>query len=117
MRRLPIAIAVALAALPAAAMTQKFDGEWTVEARTTVGACQPEVAGTVTVQDGRVVASSGADIGVWGYIEADGVVSARFTQGQAMLRVQGALKDASGSGTWSSNTNYCGGKWTAQRMK
>ena len=110
-------MALALAAAPASAMSKKFDGVWSVEVRTTVGDCTPEVAGTVTIADGQVVASSGASIGVWGYVEDNGTVSTRFTQGQAMLRASGTARGATASGAWSSNTNYCGGTWKAQREK
>ena len=115
MRRLVLAGALALAASQANALPASFDGEWAVDVRTTVGDCQPEIAGTVTVQGGHVVAVSGAAIEAWGYIENNGDLSARFTQGQAMLRAQGKLKGKTGAGAWSSNTNYCGGKWTARR--
>jgi hypothetical protein len=115
MRRFLFAGAFALAASYAHALPASFDGEWSVDARTSVGDCQPEVAGTVTIQGGHVVAASGASIAAWGYIEDNGDISARFTQGQAMLRAQGKLKGKAGSGAWSSNTNYCGGKWTAHR--
>ena len=117
MRRLVLACALALSASAASAMTTKFDGVWDVDVRTTVGDCEQDVAGTVTLQNGHVVATSGADVGVWGYVEDNGVLSARFTRGQGILRAQGKLKGAAGSGAWSSNTNYCGGQWTARREK
>ena len=111
--------ALALAATGAAALPTTFDGDWKVDVRTTVGDCQPEVAGVIKVEGGRVVAVSdgaiAASIEAWGYVEANGDLSARFTQGQAMLRASGRLKGRTGAGAWSSNTNYCGGKWTAQR--
>ena len=110
-------VAAALAAAPALAFSSKFDGNWSVDLRTTVGECQQGVAGEVTVQEGRIVASSGEKIEAWGYIEDNGVVVARFTQGQAMLRANGTIKGAKASGAWSSNTNYCGGTRTAQRAK
>lgn len=116
-RRFSVVVAAVLAATPALAFSSKFDGSWSVDLRTTVGECQQELAGEVTVQEGRIVASSGENIEAWGYIEDTGTVVARFTQGQAMLRASGAIKGAKASGAWSSNTNYCGGTWTALRAK
>jgi hypothetical protein len=117
MRAAIICAALALAMAPAAAMTKKFDGVWAIDVKTTVGECEPRIAGTVTIEDGQVVASSGEQIGVWGYVEDNGTISTRFTQGQAMLRANGTAKGAKASGAWSSNTNYCGGTWSALREK
>ena len=117
MRRALVLLAIGLAASPAAALPTDFDGDWQVDARTTVGDCEPEIMATVHVQDGRVVASDAADadVAVWGYIEDGGAVSARFTQGPDMLRASGKLREKAGTGAWSSNTRYCGGTWTAWR--
>ena len=115
--RLVILCASMAFALPAAAFPRNFDGDWQVEARTTVGECRPEVAGTVRIEGGRVVASSAEGVAVWGYLEDNGDIAARFTAGQKMARANGRLKSASGSGAWSSNTDYCGGVWKAQKAK
>lgn len=109
------ALTLALGATPALAFSDKFDGEWAVEVRTTVGECEPVVSGAVTIAGGQIIASSGADIGAWGYLEDSGDLSARFTRGQDMLRAQGKLKGKAGAGAWSSNTRYCGGKWSARK--
>ena len=114
MRIAILCMSVALAA-PAAAFPRSFDGDWRIEARTTVGECAPEVSGTVHIEGGRVVASSAAGVQVWGYLEDNGDISARFTAGQKMARGNGKLKGAAGSGAWSSNTDYCGGVWTAHK--
>lgn len=116
MRAFIVCMAVALAA-PAAAFPRTFDGDWQVEARTTVGQCAPDVSGTVRIEGGRVVASSADGVQVWGYLEDNGDISTRFTAGQKMARANGKLKGASGAGAWSSNTDYCGGTWKAQKAK
>ncbi|MCC2105847.1 MAG: hypothetical protein KDJ20_18370, partial [Hyphomicrobiales bacterium] len=116
MRALICCSALALAA-PAAAFPRSFDGDWQVEARTTVGNCAPDVSGAVRIEGGRVVASSAAGVDVWGYLEDNGDISVRFTAGQKMARGNGKLKGAAGSGAWSSNTDYCGGVWKAQKAK
>ena len=117
MRGLLFAAALIGSAAPASAFSNRFDGAWTVDVHTTVGNCQPEIEGVVTIQSGRIVASNAADTAVWGYVEDSGDVSARFTQGQAILRASGKAKAALASGAWSSNTNYCGGTWSARREK
>ncbi len=117
MRLAVLIFGAAFVAAPAHAFTSKFDGDWSVALRTTVGECPQSTDGTVRIAEGRVVASSGEGVGVWGYVEDSGAVSARFTQGEAMLRANGTIKGAKASGAWSSNTNYCGGTWTAQRAK
>ena len=116
MRLAIVCMSVALAA-PVAAFPRSFDGDWQVEARTTVGECAPGVSGTVRIEGGRVVASSADGVQVWGYLEDNGDISTRFTAGQKMARANGRLKGASGSGAWSSNTDYCGGTWKAQKAK
>ncbi len=116
MRLALVCIGAALAA-PAVAFPSQFDGDWQVEARTTVGQCAPDVSGTVRIDGGRVVASSAQGVDVWGYLEDSGNISTRFTAGQKMARANGRLKGVSGSGAWSSNTDYCGGVWKAQKTK
>jgi len=115
--RFALVLACVAFAAPASAFPRSFDGDWQVEARTTVGNCAPEVSGTVHIEGGRVVASSTAGVEVWGYLEDNGDISARFTAGQKMARGNGKLKGAAGSGAWSSNTDYCGGVWTAHKAK
>lgn len=116
MRFALVCIVVALAA-PAAAFPSQYDGDWQVEAHTTVGECAHDVSGTVRIEGGRVVGSSAEGVEVWGYLEDNGDISARFTAGQKMARANGKLKGMSGSGAWSSNTDYCGGVWKAQKAK
>ena len=116
MRLAIVCIGLALAA-PAAAFPRSFDGDWQVEARTTVGECAPEVSGTVHIEGGRVVASSVDGVQVWGYLEDNGAISTRFTAGQKMARASGKLSGVAGSGAWSSNTDYCGGVWKAQKAR
>ncbi|MFV0281286.1 MAG: hypothetical protein ACK5JM_11085 [Rhodoblastus sp.] len=117
MRRVSIAaLAIAAHIAPAHAFPRQFDGEWQVEARTTVGKCAPEASVHVRIADGRIVASDAQGVEVWGYLEDNGDISARFTAGQKMARGNGKLKGGSGSGAWSSNTDYCGGVWTARKV-
>jgi hypothetical protein len=98
------------------AAARGFDGDWTVEAATTVGSCAQLVPTSLTIQGGRVTLASGAAGTPWGYVESDGTIVARFSdRGGHMARANGVLRGGGGSGTWSSNTDYCGGTWRAQR--
>lgn len=106
-----------LAAGPAFAFSRAYDGDWAVDARTTVGSCTPQAAGTVAIRDGKVAGASEPDVGVWGYVDSTGDISARFTTGQHVFRASGKMKKTSASGAWSSNTNYCGGVWTAHKAR
>jgi hypothetical protein len=117
MRRVFLAAVVSLIAIDAQALPKNFDGVWTFEARTTEGACEPQAAGHLTIVEGRVVALDTPGVAPWGYIDDGGVLSARFSQGQDMMRAQGRLKGMAGSGAWSSNTRYCGGVWSAHRAQ
>ena len=75
-----------------------------------------DASGTVRIEGGRVVGSSAQDVEVWGYLEDNGDISTRFTAGQTRARANGKLTGAAGSGSWSSNTDYCGGTWKARRV-
>jgi len=101
---------------PESAAAGNFDGSWVIEAATTVGQCAPLVPTALTIQGARIVQAAGAPTTPWGYVEGDGTIVARFTgQGGHMARANGALRGVSGSGAWSSNTDYCGGTWRARR--
>jgi hypothetical protein len=97
---------------------QGFDGAWTFEATTTVGACPALVPSAVIIRDNRIAGAAGAagSDAHWGYVEGDGTFVARFTdQGGHMARANGQLRDGAGSGAWSSSTDLCGGAWRAVR--
>jgi hypothetical protein len=96
-----------------AAAPSGYDGNWTIEATTTVGACAPILPSAVTIQGNRIVQASGG--APWGYIEGDGVIVARFSDGGRLARAHGSLRGGSGAGAWSSSTDYCGGTWRAAR--
>lgn len=115
--RTALVLTLALAATPALAFTRDYDGEWAAEARTTVGACAPSAMGTVTIRGGRVVDSSEPNVAVWGYVDDKNDISARFTKDGHVFRASGKIKARGAHGAWSSNTDNCGGTWSAQRRK
>lgn len=99
-----------------AARAAGADGHWRVEVTTTVGNCQKSAAGVLTLANNRVVGIDSGDIEPWGYVDEEGVFVGHFTMGAKVLRANGAVKGNFASGPWSSPTEYCGGRWSAQRV-
>lgn len=92
------------------------DGRWKVEIQTTVGKCTPSAEAIVTIKDNRVAAIDAANIEPWGYIEDSATFVGHFSQGEHVLRANGDVKGATASGPWSSNTDFCGGRWSAKKI-
>ncbi|MCI4678762.1 hypothetical protein K9U39_00570 [Rhodoblastus acidophilus] len=99
-----------------AAAQSSHDGRWSVDAETTVGNCQRTAQSVVTVKDNRVVGVGAQGVQAWGYIDDTNTVVVRLTQGDHVLRADGAVKGDRASGPWSSNTDFCGGRWTAHKI-
>ena len=91
------------------------DGSWLFEVTTTSGSCPGLIPTSLTFKEGRLVDAAGARAAVWGYVDDDGTIVTRFTQDVHVARAYGQLRGGSGSGAWSSNTDYCGGTWRATR--
>jgi hypothetical protein len=93
-----------------------FDGVWTFESTTTAGNCPTLVPVNVVVQGGHVVSANNGAATPWGYVESDGTFDAKFTDANGHVsRANGRFTGASGTGAWSSGTDYCGGAWRAHR--
>jgi len=92
------------------------DGKWRVAVVTTVGNCPKSGDVTVTVRGAKIVAIDASGIDPWGYVDAANIIVGRFTQGERLLRANGDLKGDTASGPWSSNTDYCGGRWNARKI-
>lgn len=93
-----------------------FDGSWTIEQTTTVGNCPQLIPGAVVIQGDQIVEAAGGAASLWGYVESDGTIVARFTLPDGrVVRANGQLRAGAGSGAWSSNSDYCGGSWRARR--
>ena len=93
----------------------RYDGVWAFASTTTSGSCPSIAPADVTIQGGRVVSANGGGSEPWGYVENDGTFVARFTTGDHVSRANGVLRGDSGTGAWSSSTDFCGGAWRAQR--
>jgi hypothetical protein len=105
----------ALLVFPVAAQAAPLDGHWSVDATTQVGDCQRSFEGEFVVAQGAILEAEGGAPA--GYIEANGSAWARFTRNGQVARGQGKFSGASASGTWSSNTSYCGGHWRAHKLR
>ncbi len=93
-----------------------YDGSWAFESTTTSGNCPTLTPINVVVQAGRVVSANNGTSTPWGYVEPDGTFVARFTDANGHVsRASGRLNGASGTGAWSSGSDFCGGAWRARR--
>jgi hypothetical protein len=98
------------------AATPNYDGIWTVEGTTDVGPCDKTFRGDVKIQGNDLVEAEGIPVKAIGSIDAaTGTGWARLTRNDGQARANGHFKGASASGAWSSNTAYCGGRWTAHK--
>jgi hypothetical protein len=99
------------------ASSEGFDGTYSVEIRTTDGhgSCPASYAGTLTIQNFRVVALSDPAATASGGIESDGTISLAFRRNDQIANVGGQMKGSGGNGFWSSPTAFCGGLWRAAR--
>jgi len=96
-----------------------FDGTYQVTITTTDGnsnCVRRSYAGTVTVQNFRIVGVSDPEATASGGIEDDGTVSLALRKADQIANIGGRLKDHGGKGFWSSPTAQCGGLWQAVRQ-
>jgi len=98
-----------------ASATTTVDGEWEVDVMTEIGPCEPVQQFPIIVAKGHIGGSTASSAQTVGFIEDNGSMWVRFTSPNDTVRIQGKLTRASGSGTWSSGTRYCGGKWRAKK--
>lgn len=101
----------------ASAQAASFDGRWDVVLATTVGKCDPAIRTGFVVKSGDIGADSSSALKADGVIQPGGSLWVRFAAGRDVYRGQGKLNASSGSGTWSSGSLYCGGKWTAKKLR
>lgn len=113
-----IAGLVLASGLPVAALAAatSHDGQWKVQLQTTVGNCPGGGETVVTIKQSRVVSISASGVTPWGYVDETNTFVGHFTSGQKVLRANGDIKGNSARGPWSSQTDYCGGVWTARKI-
>jgi hypothetical protein len=115
----PILAALILSAfspLGAHAFSASHDGRWQVELETTVGNCAKSGVAVLTVKGGQLAGIDASGVSPWGYIDESNTFVGHFNAGAKMLRANGDVKGNSASGPWSSQTDYCGGRWTAHKI-
>ncbi len=92
------------------------DGLWRVDIQTTVGKCAPSGTAVVTVKNDRVTGIDASGVTPWGYIDETNTFVGHFISGEKVLHANGAVKGEFAEGPWSSQTEYCGGRWTARKL-
>jgi len=104
----------ATAALAAPRSAGSYDGTWSVEVITDQGTCDRVYRWSLGIQGGQVI-----DVGEVarpsGGVSANGSVSLRFARNNDYASATGHLSGDWGSGSWSSPTLACGGRWRAER--
>jgi hypothetical protein len=109
-----IAALAASAALAAARGAGSYDGKWSVEVITDKGTCDRVYRWSLAIEGGRVI-----DVGEVarpsGGVSANGAVNMRFVRNNDYASATGQLDGEWGSGSWSSPTLACSGRWRAER--
>jgi hypothetical protein len=108
---------VALAATTALAAPRgagSYDGRWSVEVITDQGTCDRVYRWSLGIQGGQVI-----DVGEVarpsGGVSPKGGVNMRFVRNNDYASATGHLSGAWGSGSWTSPTLACSGRWRAER--
>ena len=104
--------ALALAATPAAASSEPFDGSWSVKIVTQRGSCDSGTTVPIHVINGSI-ASDLSLLKVSGQVAANGALNVSVGHGLERATGVGRLSDTTGSGTWKGGP--CSGIWTASK--
>jgi hypothetical protein len=98
------------------ALGASHDGHWQVQLQTTVGACPASGETVITVKQNRVESISASGVSPWGYVDENDTFVGHFSSGDKVIRANGEVKGNMAHGPWSSQTDYCGGTWTAHKI-
>ena len=104
---LVVVVATLQAGSPATATSR--DGAWVAVLTTQAGKCERAFQLRFAARGGDLVTATGSKQSADGAIEPDGTLWLRLKSGRDLYRLQGRMRGASASGTWSSNTRLCGG--------
>ena len=106
-----LAAGVAAAAPPRGS---NYDGRWSVEVITDQGTCDRVYRWSLGIQGGQVI-----DVGEVarpsGGVSPNGGVNMRFVRNNDYASATGHLSSDWGSGSWTSPTLACSGRWRAER--
>jgi hypothetical protein len=100
----------------AAPQAMSHDGHWRVEIETTVGNCPKSGVAVLTVRKNKIVGIDASGVDAWGYIDETNTFVGHFSSGEKVLRANGDVKGEFAYGPWSSQTEYCGGRWQARKL-
>jgi hypothetical protein len=104
----------ATAALAAPHGAGSYDGKWSVEVITDRGTCDRVYRWNLGIQGGRVI-DLGEIAKPSGGVSANGKVNMRFARNNDYASATGELSGEWGSGSWTSPTLACSGRWRAER--
>ncbi len=102
---------------PAPAVSNAYDGDWSVVITTQSGPCDPNYRYGVRIANGNVYYDGGGPVDVEGHVFSNGVVRVSVDGMGQHADGQGRLTRALGTGTWQGGGSLgsCGGVWQAER--
>lgn len=113
LRMLPAAAAMfCLASAPA--LAQGLTGRFAVTLLTDTGACEARISWSVGIANGQI-AEGGLLARASGQVSPQGQVALRVVKGAETLTASGQMTDQGGSGTWTSPSRDCSGRWLAAK--
>jgi hypothetical protein len=118
---LPAIFAAALVLAAPVAQAERFDGGWSMVAKTTRGHCGVIQVG-LSVNRGRISSTGGSfafyPINVGGRVTANGRASLKAVAGPRTAHGTGSFRRAQATGTWKGRgpSGLCSGVWTAKRV-
>ena len=120
LRRLSAVLATSLLAMMppsyAGAAQADYAGSWSVLIVTSAGNCDKAFRYLVKVSPKGTISYAGpSDFTATGRVSANGAVNVTISRGDLSARGSGRLKGTRGSGSWSSPSGGCSGRWQADR--
>jgi type 1 fimbria pilin len=109
-----IAALAANAASAAPGGVASYDGKWSVEVITDKGTCDRVYRWSIGIQSGRVM-DTGEIARPSGGVSATGKVTMKFVRNNDYASATGQISGEWGTGSWSSPTLACSGRWRAER--
>lgn len=108
-----VSAALCLAATPI--LAQDYTGRYAVTLVTDTGTCEAKINWSVGVVDGRID-ESGLFVRTTGQVNAKGQVALKVVKGSETLAASGHLSHQGGTGTWTSPSRDCSGRWQAAKV-
>jgi hypothetical protein len=114
---LATALTLALAGTAGAQTTaNRFDGAWSVVAKTENGSCTGPYRYPIVIQDGIVDDAGDNGVDASGRAGPDGRIVGTIRKGLGSVAVSGRLRGSTGAGRWTlAGLGSCSGSWTARR--